>query len=581
MRVFANRAFAATVCVVLLCAVTAALFSYTVHLRRPWWGTTSTLDTGLTAGTLLVSKQWYREGMLRLRAGVYGNPRSIEFPTLASRGIRSSYPPGAVVLPHCLSMLVGREPTISLLMAFNLLNHFLITVLLSLTVFVVLRQMHYGYADAFVLALVPILLDLLLPAPLYHHQMGFFPDQAVILLFVLYVFLEVMRDGLTGRRLRALLSVLQGLVAFLGILTDWLFAFVALCVYLKRVARGGMGRPLVPFVKRSVAFWFSFGLALGLFALQLWSLGQFQALWQRFAVRTGMTSRRPFSLEPYLRFCKWHIVRGYGEIGVVLLGATLVGLGLVLGYTCLRRIRRKEPNENMSRALGLTFMLSMPCFLHLFLLSNHSAHPFHYFAALKFSVPLATVPFVLGPVLVLSCLNADVSVFSPGRLKALVTRRPRASAASWSLLPLLLTALAGGYVYEEHPRILPQFHTTIQDNGKRAIADFIDANTGYEDVVFAWDRHLRQTSAPLYLAFSMKRVYAASTVQRVYDKVADLEGDYVVNIVSKPGAGPPKDAGMKTLVSRAHDTRTSASVRLSKIRKTPFLALCHELGIAR
>lgn len=581
MRVFANRAFAATVCVVLLCAVAAALFSYTVRLRRPWFGTTGTLDAGLTAGTLLVSKQWYREGMLRLRAGVYCNPRSIEFPTLASRGIRSSYPPGAVVPLHCFSILVGHEPTISLLMAFNLLNHFLIAVLLSLTVFVLLRQMHYGYPDAFVLSLAPILLELLLPAPFYHHQMGFFPEQAVILLFVLYVFLEVVRDGLTGRRLLALLSVLQGLVAFLGILTDWLFAFVALCVYLKRVARGGMGRPFLPFVKRSVAFWFSFGLALLLFAAQLWSLDQFQSLWQRFAVRTGMTSRKPFSLHPYLRFCEWHMVRGYGKIGVVLLCATLIGLGLVLAYACLRRIRRKEPSENMSRALGLTFMLSMPCFLHLLLLKNHSAHPFHYFAALKFSVPLATVPFVLTPVLVLSCLNADVTVFSPGRLKALVTRRPRASAARWSLLPLLLMALAGGYVYEEHPRILPQFNTTIQDKGKREIADFIDANTGYEDVVFAWHKDLRQTSAPLYLAFSMKRVYAASTVQRVYDKVGDLEGDYVVNIVSKPGAGPPKDAGMKTLLSRAHDTRTSASVRLCKIRKARFLALCHELGIAR
>ena len=576
-----NKPFRMAICILLLCAVSIGVFSYTVHLRQPWFGAGGTLDSALMAGILLYAKNWHREGMLNVWAGMYRNPRSIEFPTLTSREINSSYPPGVVVPIHILSRLVGHEPTVSLIMAYNLFTHFLVAVLLSLTVFVFLRQIHCGYADAVVLSLIPVFVELLSPAALYHHQMGYFPDQAVIVLFVSYVFLEVLRDSATDKRLLAFLSFVQALVCFGGILTDWLFAFVALCVYVKRVFRGEIGRTLFSFITRSVAFWFSFCLALTLFAAQLWVLGESRNVLQRFGLRTGLSHGKPFSLDTYARFWERHVVRGYGKIGVVLIWASLICFVLVLAYACARFLLRKKSKATMTRASALVFMLLVPCYLQVFFLSNHCAHPFHYYTALKFSVPLAATPFVLMPVLLLSCFNAGIGSLSPARLKALAARRECTVKPKWSFLPPIMLALAGLYLYVESPRVLPQFATVVSNDERMAAAEFVEANTGYEDVLFTWHRDLEQNSAPLYLAFSMNRVYPARSVKQVYDKVRGIEGEYVVNLLSKTGEKPPKKSDMATLISRACDQRISTGLRLDKIPKDDFLALCKELDVAQ
>jgi len=581
MTLFTNKAFRAVACGVLLCATAAGLFSYTVHMRRPWFGTTGTLDAGLATGTLLAARQWYREGMVGVGAGIFRNPRSIEFPTLRSREVNSSYPPGTLLPIHCLSRLAGHEPTTALIAVYNLFTHFAIALLLSMMTFVLLRQMHYDYWSATLLSLIPIVLELLLPAPLYHHQMGFFPEQAVMILFAAYIFIEVLRDSVCDRRWRGLLSILQAAVAFLGILTDWLFALIALCVYLKRVARREFGRGLVCFVKGSVAFWFSFGLAIALFAVQLFALGQGGALWKKFVLRAGMSGRKPLSLHLFIRFWQRHMVRGYGDLGIALLWASLLFFVAVLAYGCVRLLLRRKVNQDTSRVLGVVFMVLAPCFLHALFLRNHCAHPFHYFTALKFSVPLATVPFVLAPVLALSCLGADMRGFSAANLRALVTRRPCSSTPRWSFLPIVLLALTVGYVYAESPRILPQFKRTVPDTGKRAIAEFIAENTQYEDVVFSPHRDLEQTISPLYLAFSMKRVYVASKLKYVYEKLQPIAGDYVVNVLVKAESPSPKDSGMRRLLSRAYDTADGPGVRLYKVRKRDFLALCGELGVGQ
>ena len=544
MNATRHKATPLIVCVVLLFLIALSLFAYTVELRRPWFGTTGAIESWFSSGTLMFAKNWYREGILHLKFALYQYPRSVEFPTLESRNVYTSYPPGSVIPIYLIGKLLGHEPTLATVMNYNLLNHFLIAFLLALTILVLARQFRYNdfdapvsYFDAFILALIPILLELLTPAPIYHHIMGYFGDQAVMLLFAAYVFLEVLRDSVSERT-RRLLSFVQALIAFAGVLTDYLFVFVALCVYLKRLARGEIGKRPGAFLTKSISFWFSFALGGILFVIQLAYLNGFENINMKFRQQTGMARGKFLALSTDNFFWTRHMVRGYGETGVFLIWASLILFLAVACYLILRFLARKKTNPMTARILAVAFMLMMPGFCHAFFLRAYNSNPIHYFSALRFSMMFATVPFVLIPLLVLSCINAEGMWLSPARIRAWVRRCPlqRAprwpagtSPPEWSLTPLLLLALAGLQVHAQYPKILPQFKAVIPSANQPATADFIAANTGYKDVLFTWDATFEQDESFLWMAYSMKRVYFAGSVKEIYEQLKDIHEEYVVN----------------------------------------------------
>jgi hypothetical protein len=116
---------------------------------------------------------------------------------------------------------------------------------------------------------------------------------------------------------------------------------------------------------------------------------------------------------------------------------------------------------------------------------------------------------------------------------------------------------------------------------------FVNENTGYEDVMFTWDNTYYQAPIfPLWTAYSMKIVYLAGCLEDIYQKVGALQGEYVVDLVYKPAAGVVHSADLDQLIARAYDHRVSSpvpsdQVRIDKIRKADFLALCRELGVPK
>ena len=92
--------------------------------------------TGLT---LKYSRNWWREGRAQPAVPVLlHRPLSIETPTIETRGIYPSYPPGIVVEVHTVAKLCGREPGPAMVMRMNLATHLLTALCLGLTVFAVL-----------------------------------------------------------------------------------------------------------------------------------------------------------------------------------------------------------------------------------------------------------------------------------------------------------------------------------------------------------------------------------------------------------------------------------------------------------
>ncbi|MBU2524949.1 hypothetical protein KKG71_07185, partial [Patescibacteria group bacterium] len=181
--------------VILLLIILCGTFAYSVKVRSPWFGKLSVgHHQWLTGSTLVFTKNWFRDGAFKSYFAMYENPKSIESP--AKRGIYASYPPGAIIPIYAISKIINKEPTPAMVMSYNLANQFFITLLLIATVFIFLRRLGLPLFYTFLFSLIPLATELFLPAPMYWHQNVFFSDQAVILPFIFFIFLEILRDGL-------------------------------------------------------------------------------------------------------------------------------------------------------------------------------------------------------------------------------------------------------------------------------------------------------------------------------------------------------------------------------------------------
>jgi len=395
----------AVLCVILLFSITFVVFEHTVEIREPWFGELSNNNhQWLTGSILKYSKNWYLEGPLNLKFAMLENPRSIEFPTISSRDPYTSYPPGTVFSIYFASEIVGHEPTTALVMDYDLLNHFLIAFFLSIMIFFFLRQLKIDYLNSFFFSIIPIFMELLLPAPLYWHQNVFFADQAVILLFVLYTFLEISRDNINNRYLFKFLNIIQNVVLFYGFLTDWLFVFIALTVYIKRIIDGEivLSKKIYPFIKGSLFYWFAPLLALFLFAIQLYILGTIGHTLSEALIRTGMSQN--ITVVGYsqngLNMFMGYFDMGYGPIAVSALLVSIYTFILISILAYYRSYKQKINYnvENVKKILYLIGILLFPCILQVLVFSNHSI--LHDFSVLKFSLSFATVPLVFLPLLV-------------------------------------------------------------------------------------------------------------------------------------------------------------------------------------
>ena len=559
--------------ILLLVAVAGVVFAYTVALRWPWFGTVGEpYSAFFVTWPLLFSIDWYREGIWEMKAALCTNPPSIEFPTLGSRVIPLSTPPGTLIPIYIISKVVDCEPTLAWIMAYNLANQLAVALLLACLVFVFLRQIQCSQQDAGTLAIIPILLYLLLPAPLYNHQMHFWSDHAIVVYFALYLLLETLRTA--NDKDRRWIPVAQGLIVFMGIFTDWFFGVFVPCVYLKRLVAGEMGTNVRSWFWKSVVFWTPFALGLGLFALQISCLGGFTYVFARLRAWTNPPPNDFISIIPKSEFWTVHMANGYGWTGIVLLAVFTAFFLACLAWTLWERVHRRPLNPAIAKALGLLFLMLGPTFLYLLLLPRHAACSSHYFSTLKYGVPLATGPLVLAPVLALAWFGVTPSQFSLARL---LGRSAKHAESGVSLLSFVLLAAAAGYVCLELPRVVPQFMKNVpNDVNYRDIGEFLRTNTTYEDVVFAQNSAI-EGRVSLFLPFSMKTVHNGRTLYRFYEEVRDIPGPYVINILRLPGEAPVPGTDVAMLLSLSREHRTWNGLQLDKIPKEWFLAFCQRV----
>ncbi|GAI99290.1 unnamed protein product, partial [marine sediment metagenome] len=248
---------------------------------------------------------------------------------------------------------------------------------------------------------------------MYWHQNVFFTDQAVILPFVLFIFFEIIKENIKNRKISISTNFLQSSVFFYGILTDWLFVFIALTVYIKRIFNGEIRKDFNPFIKMSLKYWFPALLALFLFAFQLYSLPAFSNIIKRFLFRTGLNARGAgYIVNFYNRFWEGYIAEGYGKVAIGLLWMSLFLFILSFIYIGFQHFHKRQVEERIKKTLSLISILLIPCFLYTYFFRNNSW--IHDFSALKFSIPMTIIPFILIPVLAFSFLKIDLTNLSLG-----------------------------------------------------------------------------------------------------------------------------------------------------------------------
>lgn len=479
------------------------------------------------------------------------NPKSIEFATVQSRGNWISYPAGAFIPIYSISKIRGREPTPSLIMKYNLINHFLIALFLSLTIFFFLSlQLEFSYFNSFLFATIPIFLELFLPGPFYWHQNVFYSPQAVILPFVLVVFLEVIRPS---TRNKSLIDVLQGVVVFYGFLTDWLFVFLAVFLYLYKIARAEIPYKKLPeFLKKSTKFWLGPVAALSVFALQLYRFDAFPRLWAKFVFRAALDKEgQKYTTDFGTIFWDTHIAQSLGRPASKILWLCLL-IFLALGlYIILQGLFKRETNKDITKITLLIGVLLVPSFLMVYSLKNFSA--IHKFTALKFSIPFSTIPFILVPAAFLAFLGKSSK------------KRFLTTAAA-----LMMIVLSGTYlinVYSNYHILFPGENQTF--NQKAEAAQFISENTSYKEIVFSPNFKIHNYP-PQLLSISMKRVYKVDSVSQIQEQLKNVEGDFSVDIFVR-GEKPKVSAGLKDLLPLAYDVIQKDNFHLYKIERKDII----------
>lgn len=561
------------VIIFLLFIITSGIFFYTVKIREKYFGVISAdHHQALTSQTLIYTKNWFREGALQLKFGHIFNPKSIEFSTLLSRHVHESFPPGSTLPIYIISKIINTEPNPSLIMKYNLINHFLLAFFISLTIFFFLLQLNFSHVNSFLFSISPILLELLLPGPLYWYQNVYFHPQAVILPIILFTFLEVIKERIKDNKKNILIIIIQGLLLLCGTMTDWLFIIFVVIVYFKRIFNNEMGKTAKIFIKRSVLFFIPSVISLGLFGFQLYSLGILPTIINKFKFRIGLSSSgSEYITDFYDQFWNGHISYNYGKVAIVLLWLSLAIFIASFIYVTIQYFFKNKIDIRIGKTLSLIGIVLLPCFIFTYILRNYCA--IHDYSALTFSLPLAIVPFTLVPILIVLIFKKCLLKL-PFKLNTLIIIFKKYTVKTkffvTTIMAIIIILLASIYIINEHPRYKDFFPDPNKYNYEE-VGNFISKNTQYEDVVFSINYEIPEWQ-PQKLSYSMKRVYKVDSVLDIYDKVSDIKEEFIINIFSIGEKNYKNNFGINKLVKNSTMVSDS-NFYLYKIQKKDFMEI--------
>lgn len=531
-------------CLLIVALFTSFFFARSVTVREPWIQPTLLMSTDFQYGTLdslVVVNNWLAEGAFKLYFNLYFYPASVETPTLDKRYFYGSHPPGGYLPLYVLFKLLDftgivdnvhekRGQQILLLILYNYLLHFFLVFMLGVMLFLVCRKISFDNLNSTIFALIPSVIHFHSANDLYWHHLVYYQAYpAVMLPFVLYILLEVLRITDTPSHVRKIVRILQPLVMFYGMLVQWFFAFVIVTVYGIRIMRKEIFLPVslrqsVLWLKQSCLFFIPSMLAVAFWLhCIIYHISQAgdnffdtpissteTSIVEIFLSRTGYNSQALHHLQKSL---VTHMVSAHGITGMAMLCLSL--------YIVIRK-RKFLPDKQDGLMISLFIMLFMPCILYHLIFIEHAAR--HEFFSATFR-PALVISFVLLPILVLQLIKKSC------RMPAICVLNKRVITIT-TLLSLISSML---YAYTSVYGSFPITKRFSPPNYQHLIVgDFVRNNTSYNDVVFCQDHY---TSGVTFLHdltaafFYNKLLHYAHNLDYVYHKTKAIEQDFTVRIL--------------------------------------------------
>ena len=124
--------------VVVIIIVVTVLFLVSLNQRLPYQGNLMASDVCLTFESSTYLYNWLNAGIFNLKARMLKTQVSIEAPEGGTP--YASYPPGFLIFPYLLALIINNEGTVPFVQGYNLFNHWLTACLFSLIVYFIFNR---------------------------------------------------------------------------------------------------------------------------------------------------------------------------------------------------------------------------------------------------------------------------------------------------------------------------------------------------------------------------------------------------------------------------------------------------------
>ena len=540
-------------CLLIITLFTCFFFARSVDVRERWivptfltkhypaLGVPPVLGGAGAAQQLVFANNWLHEGAFNLRFLTYMYPKSVETPTLDKRKFYGSFAPGAYIPIYMLLKaldITGIVPDIYnkrgtqllLFICYNYTLHFLMVLLLGGMVFFVCRKVGFDNLNSTLLAIVPAVIQFHNSGSLYYHHIEFFHVIAVMLPFVAFIFCELLRFSGSPHALRAV-QIIQPIIMFYGVLTDWFFVFIAITIYIMRVVRKEIDLPrsllqAIHWIKQSFLFFAPSLLAIACWGFTL--IYYLQNIAQTTVSSTSISSRDLTLVENILyRTGLSHGINyifHYWKTSLVTYPYISYGLtGLIMIYSVFymvtrgRKFMSDEARTNNIVVIAY-LMFFIPCLTYMLVLSQVNAD--HAHISILFS-PALSVSFAFVPILVLQILKKS-------HLISALKFKHNQSITAVALVALVASTLYGyGQIYDKQ-NVTKLFSAPAYQHA--AIGNFIKKNATHKDVVFSNYYYIKEIFDLNELYFANKLIHFANNLDHVYFRTKKIKQDFNIKV---------------------------------------------------
>lgn len=508
------------------------LWVYSVGLRLPYMDQVPVYDADATTSEAhMWARIWSDEGAFKTWFATPLSPRSIETPTIASRGLYESWPPGAFVPVYLAAKLLGIQPTIPLVNWINAVLHGLIALTVAFAGLALGRLNRLGEIASGLIAVAACIPILLSRGPLFVFSQIYDVTTAVLIFTAIFLWLEVLYYSARSLRDRRAICVFQLIVIFLAFSVDWLPYTLVAFWSLSRVVAGYLGVEERLPLRRLLMLWsvpvvgFSIYLFWRLFAPG--SIGRTSGIGHsidflvyKIMERMNLTHESQISGFGEVFFGEMH--EAYLSRFSLLLIIVSTLIASVLLVVSFRRATDQRERRAIFANLSIMMLAIVPFYFHMLVLYQHTF--IHRWAIMKAMFAYALIPFVILP----------ISIFGFFRQASVPTeagsRRLARAAPALAICALVLSVAA----VRNHGREIFRFGPIDRDN--YLMWGDIGRNTLYQDVVVS--PVLRADPITKEIGASYKRVHHADSFADVDKIVERVCGDFNVVLALPKGSEP-------------------------------------------